>query len=139
MISNVKIAVVDDDQLIRDFLVDVLVFCVNRDVLSFDSGSTAWDYLQAHEDVDIIFCDVDLPGMNGLQLLSKTKKKFPNRKCIVMSGDPATEKSAEKLGADTFLAKPFNLKDLFDIVQVFVVEGTRKPIKGRTKPQPSKR
>ena len=41
MIQNVKIVVVDKDKLVREFTVDVLEFCVNREVLSFDNGSDA--------------------------------------------------------------------------------------------------
>jgi len=40
-IPNVKIAVIDDDLLVRDFMVTVLMYCVNRDVLSFDNGLAA--------------------------------------------------------------------------------------------------
>ncbi len=44
MIQNVKIVVVEKDKLVRDFTVDVLEFCVNREVLAFGNGRDAWEY-----------------------------------------------------------------------------------------------
>jgi CheY-like chemotaxis protein len=103
------------------------MYCVNRNVLSFENGMEAWDYLARHGRADIVVADVDMPKMSGFELLSKIKKKFPRKICIIMSGDPSNEKSAKELGADSFLAKPFNLKDLFNIVQTYVAGDTQKP------------
>jgi CheY-like chemotaxis protein len=120
-IPNVKIAVIDDDLLVRDFIVTVLMYCVNRDVLSFDSGQAAWQYIKDHGSPDIIISGIDIPGLSGFQLLSKFKKKYPEKKCLLMSADPAHEQSARDSGADAFLAKPVSVNDLFKVVETFVV------------------
>ncbi|MBU4185770.1 MAG: response regulator [Proteobacteria bacterium] len=121
--SNVKIAVVDDDKLTRDLVVNALMYCVNRDVLSFENGFSALAYLDTDKDSpDIIVSDVDMPEMNGLALLESIKKKWPSKICVIMSEDPASEKSASDLGADAFLAKPFKITDLFNIVQKYIVD-----------------
>jgi CheY-like chemotaxis protein len=119
--------VVEDNKLIRELVVNVFMYCVNRNVLSFENGVEAWKYLTSHGRADIVVADVDMPKMNGFELLSKIKKKYPGKICIIMSGDPSNEKSARELGADSFLAKPFNLKDLFNIVQTYVAGSTEKP------------
>jgi two-component system phosphate regulon sensor histidine kinase PhoR len=121
MINDVKIIVVDDDQPTRDLVVDILKYSVNRDVLPFENGLVAWRYIESGNDVDIVIHNVDIPEMGGFELLAKIKDKYPGIICVMMSGSPSSEKSAEKLGADAFLSKPFNMNDLFDIVQVFVV------------------
>ena len=113
---------VDDDKLTRDFVANVLTFSVNREVRSFDSGFSAWNYMKAGERPDIIVSDVDMPEMDGFDLLSRVKKRGPEKICIMMSGDPTNEISAKKLGADAFLAKPFGLNDLFNIVERYVVK-----------------
>ncbi len=118
---------VEDNKLIRELVVNVFMYCVNRNVLSFENGVEAWKYLASHGRADIVVADVDMPKMNGFELLSKIKKKYPGKICIIMSGDPSNEKSARELGADSFLAKPFNLKDLFNIVQTYVAGSTEKP------------
>ncbi len=71
----------------------------------------------------MVISDTDLIEMNGVKLLAGIKKKYPKKKCIIMSEDSAKEETAKQLGADAFLAKPFKVNDLFNIVQTFVVEG----------------
>lgn len=122
IIPNVKIAVVGNDPSTRDFAVDVFAYSVNREVVSFNTGTAAWDYINNSKHIDIIVTDVDMPGMDGLELLKRIKNNYPGKICILMSGQPAHENEARQLGADAFLAKPFDINDLFEIVQTFVVE-----------------
>ena len=122
MHTNVKFVVVDDDKLIRDFVTNVLMFSVNSEVRSFSNGFSAWDYIEVPDNADIIVSDVDMPEMTGFELLAKIKKISPEKKCIIMSGDPGNETTAKRLGADGFLAKPFSVDDLFKIVETFVVQ-----------------
>jgi response regulator RpfG family c-di-GMP phosphodiesterase len=120
-ISNVKIAVIDGDLLVRDFVTTVLMFCVNRDVLSFDNGMAAWKYVQSIDSPDIIISEVAVSGMNGFEFLAKFKAKHPTKKCLLMSANPEDKKLARNSGADAFLAKPVNVNDLFKVVEAFVV------------------
>jgi len=120
-IANVKIAVVDGDLLVRDFVSTVLMYCVNRDVLSFDNGMAAWRYIEGDNSPDIIISEVDVSGLNGFELLARFKAKHPTKKCLLMSANPDDEKIARDSGADAFLAKPVSVNDLFRVVEAFVV------------------
>lgn len=120
-ISNVKIAVVDGDLLVRDFVSTVLMYCVNRDVLSFDNGMAAWRYIEGDDSPDIIISEVKVSGLNGFELLARFKAKHPTKKCLLMSANPDDEKIARDSGADAFLAKPVSVNDLFRVVEAFVV------------------
>jgi CheY-like chemotaxis protein len=97
------------------------MYCVNRNVLSFENGLEAWNYINSSDGIDIVVSDVDMPEMDGIELLSRIKDSYPDKICILLSGDVSNEKSAKKMGADVFLAKPFKIVDLFDIVQTYVV------------------
>ncbi len=121
MIQNVKIVVVDHDKLVRDFTIDVLEFCVNREVRAFDNGKEAWEYIQKSDNVHIIISDADVPVMNGFDLLKNVKETFPDKTYILMSQHYKNEKTAKELGADAFLAKPFYIDELFELVQQYVV------------------
>jgi DNA-binding NtrC family response regulator len=121
MIPNVKIIVVDEDKLVRDFTVDVLEFCVNREVQGFDNGSDAWDFIQTPDNAHVIISDAEIPVMNGFDLLKNIKSEFPEKTCIIMSHHYQNEKVANELGADAFLAKPFYIDELFELVQKYVV------------------
>ena len=120
-IPNVKIAVIDGDLLVRDFISTVLMYCVNRDVLSFDNGMAAWRYIEGTDSPDIIISEVDVSGLNGFELLAKFKEKYPAKKCLLMSANPDDEQIARDSGADAFLAKPVSVNDLFRVVEAFVV------------------
>jgi len=120
-ISNVKIAVIEGDLLVRDFVTTVLMYCVNRDVLSFDNGMAAWNYVQSIDSPDIIISDVAVSGLNGFEFLAKFKAKHPTKKCLLMSANPEDKKLARDSGADAFLSKPVNVNDLFKVVETFVV------------------
>jgi len=121
MIQNVKIVVVDEDKLVRDFTVDVLEFCVNREVLAFSNGKDAWDFIQRPDNAHIIISDAEVPVMSGFDLLKNVKETFPEKTCILMSHHYKNEKIAKELGADAFLAKPFYIDELFELVQQYVV------------------
>ena len=120
-IPNVKIAVIDGDLLVWDFISTVLMFCVNRDVLSFDNGMAAWRYMEGADSPDIIISEVDVSGLNGFELLAKFKEKYPAKKCLLMSANPDDEQIARDSGADAFLAKPVSVNDLFRVVEAFIV------------------
>lgn len=113
--------VVDDDTQIRDLTVTALTYCVNRQVMSFDDPLTAWDYIQKGNKVDIVISDVDMPKINGFELMNRVKEKYPDKIFIIMSGVSEYEETSRTQGASAFLAKPFGINDLFDIVQCFVV------------------
>lgn len=121
MIKNVKIAVVEDNNSIRDLIVDTLMFSVNREIVSFQDAISAWGYFDENNNTDIIISDVEMPGMDGLELLSKVKSHYPKKIFIVMSANPSYEQKARQLGADAFLAKPFTIDDLFNLVDLYIV------------------
>jgi len=121
MIQNVKILVVDDDSGIRDLTVNALTYCVNREVLSFESCGAAWQYIHDGGDADIVICEVDMPGMNGFELMEKVREQMPEKIFILMSCEDKNERKAEIAGASIFLGKPFTINDLFNIVQSHIV------------------
>jgi DNA-binding response OmpR family regulator len=74
--------------------------------------TTAKDGLQAMEQLrldlpDILVLDLQLPGMNGLDIL-KQLRAFSRIPVIAISSSTELESQALKLGADTFIAKPFD-------------------------------
>jgi DNA-binding NtrC family response regulator len=113
---------VDEDAGIRELMVTALGYCVNREVLSFESSSAAWQCLQDGNAVDLLICNVDRINPDGFDLLTQIKHHWPDTLFIVMSGQAANEKKAELAGADGFLGKPFAINDLFNLVQRFVVD-----------------
>ena len=122
IIPNVKIAVVDEDVIIRDFVVSTLMYSVNREVLPFDNGFDAWIHFEEAGFPDMVVADVNLEEIDGFTLLTKVKAQSAKTIVVMISDKPEHELTAKELGADAFLAKPFGVNALFDLVQRFVAD-----------------
>ena len=116
----VKIAVVDDDNMFLQMATKIVMHNVHKNVLSFKSSKDALSHIAENDSADIILSDINMPEMNGLELLARIKKKYPSKICIMMSGDPANEKSVRELGADGYLNKPFQASELSDLLLSFI-------------------
>jgi CheY-like chemotaxis protein len=116
----IKIAVVDDDNMFLEMTRMIVSYDIDENVVSFQSGKAAWDHMEGHDSANIILSDINMPGMDGLQLLSQIKQKYPTKICIMMSGDPDNELPVRKLGADGFLNKPFQASELLSMIQSFL-------------------
>ena len=78
------------------------------------NGNDALEKLQQYPDVDVMLCDINMPGMDGLTLLSKLKEVSPLIKAVIVSayGDMENIRTAMNRGAFDFLCKPVNFEDL---------------------------
>lgn len=132
-----QVLIVDDDHLVRNFAVHTIEYGTNRKVATFGNGFQAWQFIQNQpENVDIIIADANIPDMDGLELLAEVKQAFPEKIFIITTSNPVVEKSACKLGADAFLSKPYDVNDLFAIVQTYISNGA-KPQKEKIKSFPN--
>ena len=112
-----KILVVDDEtdlevlikqkfrQKIREHKYEFL-FAIN--------GKHALEQLELNEDVDIVLCDINMPEMDGLTLLSKINEQKTLLKAVIVSayGDMENIRTAMNRGAFDFVTKPVNFEDL---------------------------
>jgi two-component system chemotaxis response regulator CheY len=83
------------------------------------SGEEALDYLNGHDhEAVLILSDINMPGMSGLELLSRVRKKYatppPRVMMITAYGDAENFNTAKSLGADDFLTKPVDFATLKD-------------------------
>ena len=79
---------------------------------------------------DLLVTDIRLPGMSGIELLTKVHTRFPNVKIIVMTGlsEPEYKSEALKAGADVFFAKPLEMGDFLDAVRKLVGMAPLAPV-----------
>ncbi|PCJ32344.1 MAG: nitrogen regulation protein NR(I) [Gammaproteobacteria bacterium] len=109
--------VVDDDRSIRWVLQKALE-SVNIVVRAFDNALDVISQLDS-EKPDVLVSDIRMPGMDGLQLLSKIKEKVPELPVIIMTAysDLDSAVSVYEGGAFEYLPKPFDIDDAVDLVQ----------------------
>jgi len=113
MSEKIKIAVVDDERIIRITIADEL-----RDKnYIVKEYANAQSVLIDYKDFlpDILITDIKMPGMDGIELLKKIKQLNSNIIVIVMSafGTVNIAVEAMKLGAFDYLTKPFNTDEIF--------------------------
>ncbi len=75
----------------------------------------------ASERIDLVLCDIQMPGINGLELVRQVRDVEPDLPCIVMTGYNTPENSVEALSAGAFwyLEKPFEQERL-DVIRQLV-------------------
>jgi CheY-like chemotaxis protein len=109
-----KILVVDDERDIQTLFEQRFRREIRNKQVEFEfafSGEEALKYLDSHEqEAVLILSDINMPGMSGLELLSRIKKKRHDPPPVVMMitayGDTENFNIAKELGADEFLTKP---------------------------------
>ena len=89
-------------------------------------GEEAWQLLQEHEAISLIFCDMHMPVMNGMMLLQKIREsdceRIANVPVIMITGHEDTEaakKATHNLGATDFLGKPFDKVDIISRAKAY--------------------
>ncbi|HEY1173111.1 MAG TPA: adenylate/guanylate cyclase domain-containing protein [Verrucomicrobiae bacterium] len=104
------ILVVDDDRLNRQLLGD----CLGREGYSFEQAENGFIALQhiGTSDFDVILLDIDMPEMNGIEVLHTLKSDLQLRHLpvIVISASSEMDRALQciEIGADDYLPKPFN-------------------------------
>ncbi len=109
----------DDEELYRNALERILAR-VGHSVLSARDASEALELVSA-ESLDLVLCDLKLPGLSGLELVRQIRELEPDLPCIVITGHGSAEQSIEALraGAFWYLEKPFEQASL-DVIRRLV-------------------
>jgi DNA-binding NtrC family response regulator len=119
--TNARILVVDDDEAIRDALMEILedeyfVVCV-------DSGFKALEQIQKQM-FDLIFLDIVMPEMDGIQTLKKIKLQDKNLDVIMISAVDRAQEATDsiRLGAYDYITKPFDHEIILNRVEKVLLQ-----------------
>jgi two-component system, NtrC family, response regulator AtoC len=118
------ILVVDDEAIIRTTLERILAEERYR-VTSVSTGGEALAHL-ARNEVDLILLDLNLPDINGIDVLRQVKEIDPDLLVIVVTGYASVESAVEalKLGAYDYIKKPFKA-DVIKLITRLAIEAQR--------------
>ena len=107
-----KVLVVDDADFMRMMLKDIVTHHGHA-FLEAKDGQEGLKILQ-NEAVDVCVLDIHMPGMDGMEVLKKIKEDRPEIKVVLLSAlcNESNVKMALQLGADAFVAKPFQAECL---------------------------
>ena len=109
-----KILVVEDERQLCDDIAEDLElerYTVER---CYD-GLEAWEQILV-ESYDLVILDLNLPGMDGLDILRSVRREKPELRVLILSARSSLANRVEglDLGADDYLTKPFELEELLE-------------------------
>ena len=110
-----SILIVDDNDLMRTLLRGILRSEAFQLISEAKNGVLALESIEKSKP-DIVFLDVMMPEMGGLEALQAIKAKYPEIIVIMITGNPSAENVKESIegGAGGFIVKPFNSAKVID-------------------------
>jgi two-component system response regulator HydG len=120
------VMVVDDDVSMRNLLQDYLTSKGAR-VTKHSSGDAALAAIDA-DAVDVVVVDKEMPGMNGLDVVSDLRRRRPGLPVIVITafGGAAIASETVARGAAHYFEKPFRMSALFAAIMSAVSDSRRQ-------------
>ena len=115
--SRPEVLIVDDDKNLCKSL-EMILNEVGYGVLSVYNGADALQAAQEHE-FDAAIIDIRLPDIDGVEVLRRLSQKDTNMGIMMVSGEATVETAVGSLnqGADAFLLKPVNARDLISMLE----------------------
>lgn len=112
VLKNLSILVVEDDPDLLGILCEFLSM-QGADVSQAINGKEALEVLAAKK-IDLVLSDVQMPVMDGVELVRAIKRKDKNSPVVFLTTGHSSldEISAQDLGAAAFIVKPFKLQQL---------------------------
>ena len=112
-----KILIAEDNALILKTL-EICFSRSNYEIISSMDGLDAMEKVYKHKP-DLIIVDIMLPYLSGLEIVNKVKKSPDAIPVVVMSamGQQSIVAEALRLGADEYLSKPFNINQIYGIIE----------------------
>jgi two-component system response regulator (stage 0 sporulation protein F) len=125
-----KILLVEDDDLVRDMLAQVLTRA-GHEVASAANGDDATEALKKIEP-DIMVTDIIMPKKSGITLISEVKNKHPNMEIIAISGGGRLDPTgyldlSESLGAAVSFEKPVDKAALLMAIDL-LLQGKKEQV-----------
>ncbi len=116
MVQN-KILIVDDEKAIRDMF-EMMFTKAGYDVQTAESAEAALELLK-NENIYVMFLDLNLPGMNGVELCRKIRRDTPLAIIHAVTGYASLFELSDCRGAgfDDYFYKPVNISVLLKVAQ----------------------
>lgn len=122
--SSKKILIVDDEEIMRGFLYDLLEDS-GYDVEQCQSGEEAIGLLK-NKKYNLVITDIKMQGKDGYDVLKEVKTVYPDIKVLLMTGYALDEDGAASTGkgANGFILKPFDINSIREITHRLLDEKT---------------
>jgi two-component system response regulator PilR (NtrC family) len=114
---KIRILVVDDELSMREFL-SILLEREGYDVTVAGSAEEALRMMESAL-FDLVLSDVNMPGLNGIELLARIKEKSPETAVLILTAFSTADQAVEamKLGAYDYIFKPFKNEEIKQLIK----------------------
>jgi len=114
----IPLLVVDDSTISRKMVIKSIPPAWDVDISQASNGFEALEACRQGK-AHVMFLDLTMPEMDGIEVLKKLKEEHLNSLVIVISADiqPKSQELVESLGALAFIKKPINSKELENVLQ----------------------
>jgi len=116
-IKKLKILFVEDEPELLNIISETLKK-MGVTFYTAENGKEGLEILKKHADIDLIVTDINMPQMNGLEMISHIRKSGNDVKIMIMSAYSESEylKKAKEFGVKDYILKPFDFLKFIDIV-----------------------
>lgn len=116
--ASKKVLVVDDEETLTWSMTKTLAKDTKYyELIIANSGTDALQILEKGS-IDVVVTDIRMPDINGLELLSRIREKYPATRVIIMTayGSPEVHKEATRRGSYYYLEKPFEISEIRTLI-----------------------
>lgn len=120
---QLKVLVVDDQPEVRTMIREILLDANVTQVFEAPDGKAAMQFIDADFDmVDLIICDWNMPGLNGVDFLKQVRSCFPDLPFLMVSGncDKKSILEAKISGVSAYIRKPFSPLQMEEKLKILV-------------------
>lgn len=145
ILKNITILYAEDEKSLREITLNILKGFTNKQYVA-ENGLEGLELFKEHDDeIDLIITDVNMPQMNGLDMIKEIKKINPNIPIIVATAFSNTDYLLEAIdiGVDKYILKPIDMKKLLQVMSqsllyhelkdLYIDKLTRLPNRNRLK------
>ena len=104
---------VDDEKPILEGTKEILLeACEGAEVMTFSRGDAALEAISQGKKPDVVFSDIEMPGLSGLEFAVRLKSLSPETKIVFVTGYDKYAVNAFKIKANGYLLKPISVEDV---------------------------
>jgi DNA-binding NtrC family response regulator len=117
-LTGKNVLVVDDDQSILSIF-EFILKETGYNTITASSGQDCLDILKKGPKIDLVFLDVKMPGITGIDVFKQIQKTDPKLLVVMMTGYSEDEliKEVFELGAYGIIYKPFDMEEILSVVE----------------------
>lgn len=120
--AKARILIVDDEADLRTLLRHILT-AQGYQITDAEDGEEAIELIKRQK-FDIALLDIQMPNINGIQVLKYIKEHSPQTKAVMLTGyaDLKHAMEAKEFGARDFIGKPYKLEDVLSTIEHILAE-----------------